>query len=79
MLLTMNYPMNLNSSFTVSDVQHVQVLKEHAITLYDPSEEDKIVRIETMGIPFVHEEVKNGEWVEVKERHARKNANEAIR
>lgn len=44
-----------------------------AITLYDPSEEDKIVQIEALGIPFVHEEVKNGEWVEVKERHARKN------
>ena len=25
-----------------------------------------------MGIPFIHEEVKNGQWVEVKERHARK-------
>ena len=54
-------------------------LEGNAITLYDPSEEDKIVRIEAMGIPFVHEEVKNGEWVEVKERHARKDANEAIR
>ena len=48
-------------------------MKGHAITLYDPSEEDKVVRIEQMGIPFIHEEVKNGEWVEVKERHARKN------
>lgn len=47
-------------------------LEGSAITLYDPSEEDKIVRIEEMGIPFVHEEVKKGEWVEVKERHARK-------
>ena len=48
-------------------------LKGTAITLYEPSEDDKIVRIEKMGIPFVHEEVKNGEWIEVKERHARKN------
>ena len=47
-------------------------LKGNAITLYDPSEEDKVVRIEQMGIPFIHEEVKNGDWVEVKERHARK-------
>ena len=47
-------------------------LEGTAITLYDPSEEDKIVRIEEMGIPFVHEEVKKGEWVEVKERHTRK-------
>lgn len=43
-----------------------------AITLYEPSEDDKIVQIEKMGIPFVHEDVKNGEWVEVKERNARK-------
>ncbi len=47
-------------------------LKGSAITLYDPSEEEKIQRIEALGIPFVHEEVKKGEWVEVKERHARK-------
>jgi len=47
-------------------------LQGHAITLYDPSEEDKVVRIEALGIPFIHEEVKNGEWVEVKARHARK-------
>ena len=44
-----------------------------AITLYDPSEDDAIVRIEKMGIPFVHEDVKNGEWIELKERHSRKN------
>ncbi|MBB4825739.1 ATP-dependent RNA helicase CshB [Sporosarcina luteola] len=43
-----------------------------AITLYEPSEDDKIVQIEKMGIPFVHEDIKNGEWQEVKERHARK-------
>ena len=48
-------------------------LKGTAITLYEPSEDDKVVRIEKMGIPFVHEEVKNGEWVEVKERHSRRN------
>ena len=49
-----------------------------AITLYEPSEDDKIVRIEKMGIPFIHEEVKNGEWVEVKERHARQNRVKAV-
>jgi len=43
-----------------------------AITMYEPSEDDKIVQIEKMGIPFIHEDVKKGEWVEVKERHARK-------
>ncbi|GKV54310.1 DEAD-box ATP-dependent RNA helicase CshB [Sporosarcina sp. NCCP-2222] len=43
-----------------------------AITLYEPSEDDKIVQIEKLGIPFIHEDIKNGEWQEVKERHARK-------
>ncbi|MGN7388550.1 DEAD/DEAH box helicase [Sporosarcina sp. SAFN-015] len=43
-----------------------------AITMYEPSEDDKIVQIEKMGIPFIHEDVKKGEWIEVKERHARK-------
>lgn len=47
-------------------------LEGHAITLYDPTEEDKVQSIEKLGIPFIHEEMKNGEWVEVKERHARK-------
>ncbi len=44
-----------------------------AITMYEPSEDDKIVQIEKMGIPFIHEDVKKGEWIEVKERNARKN------
>ncbi|MFC5591024.1 DEAD/DEAH box helicase [Sporosarcina soli] len=48
-------------------------LEGTAITLYEPSEDDKVVRIEKMGIPFVHEDVKKGEWIEIKERHARKN------
>ena len=48
-------------------------LEGTAITLYEPSEDDKIVKIEKLGIPFIHEDVKNGEWVEVKERHARRN------
>ncbi|MGG0642863.1 DEAD/DEAH box helicase [Sporosarcina gallistercoris] len=44
-----------------------------AITLFDPSEDDAIVKIEKMGIPFVHEDVKNGEWSQLKDRHSRKN------
>ncbi len=48
-------------------------LEGTAITLYDPSEDDAIVKIEKMGVPFVHEDVKNGEWVQLKERHSRKN------
>ena len=44
-----------------------------AITLYEPSDEDALNRIEKMGITFEHKDVKNGEWSELKERHARKN------
>ncbi len=44
-----------------------------AITLYEPSDEDALVRIEKMGITFEHKDVKNGEWSELKERHSRKN------
>ena len=47
-------------------------MQGHAITLYEPSDEDAINQIEKLGIPFVHEDVKNGEWIEVKERQARK-------
>lgn len=47
-------------------------LEGHAITLYAPTDEDKVASIEKLGIPFIHEEMKNGEWVKVKERHARK-------
>ncbi|GGA32248.1 DEAD/DEAH box helicase [Psychrobacillus lasiicapitis] len=44
-----------------------------AITLYEPSDEDALNRIEKMGITFEHKDVTNGEWSELKERHARKN------
>jgi len=48
-------------------------LKGTAITLYEPTDEDAINRIEKMGIPFVHVDVKDGEWSELKERHTREN------
>jgi len=44
-----------------------------AITLFEPSDEDAIARIEKMGVPFVQKDVKDGEWIELKDRHARKN------
>lgn len=44
-----------------------------AISLYEPSDEDALVRLEKMGIPLEHKDVVNGEWSELKERHARKN------
>lgn len=47
--------------------------KGTAITLFEPSDEDALARVEKMGIPFVHKDVKDGEWTELKDRHARKN------
>lgn len=47
--------------------------KGTAITLFEPEEEDAVVRVEKMGVPFVQKDVKNGEWIELKERHARAN------
>lgn len=47
-------------------------LEGHAITLYEPTEEEKVLGIEKLGIPFKHEDVKNGEFIALKERHARK-------
>lgn len=47
--------------------------KGTAITLFEPEDEDALVRVEKMGIPFVQKDVKKGEWTELKERHARKN------
>ena len=44
-----------------------------AITLYEPSDEDALVRLEKMGIPLEHKDVVKGEWTDLKERHARKN------
>lgn len=46
--------------------------KGTAITLYEPEDEDALNRVEKMGIPFVQKDVKDGEWIELKERHARK-------
>ncbi|WP_283779040.1 helicase-related protein, partial [Lysinibacillus sp. D4B1_S16] len=43
--------------------------KGTAITLFEPSEEDAVVRVEKMGIPLVQMDVKDGEWSELKERH----------
>ncbi|MBD8035286.1 MULTISPECIES: DEAD/DEAH box helicase [Solibacillus] len=47
--------------------------KGTAITLFQPEDEDAVVRIEKMGIPFEQKDVKNGEWVDLKDRHQRAN------
>ncbi|MGD7043995.1 DEAD/DEAH box helicase [Jeotgalibacillus proteolyticus] len=44
-----------------------------AVTLYEPSDEDALNQIERKGISFKHQEVRNGEWVDLTERHKRTN------
>ncbi|AQQ52985.1 DEAD/DEAH box helicase [Planococcus lenghuensis] len=47
-------------------------MKGLAITLYNPEDEDALVRVEKMGIPFEQKDVKDGEFTDLKERHSRK-------
>ncbi|MCC3356700.1 DEAD/DEAH box helicase [Bacillus sp. REN16] len=43
-----------------------------AATIYDPSDEDAIVRLEKMGISFVNMDLENDEWMHIGERNKRK-------
>ena len=47
--------------------------KGTAITLFQPEDEDALIRVEKMGIPFVQKDIKDGEWSELKDRHQRAN------
>lgn len=42
-----------------------------AITIFEPSEEDAIARVEKMGIKFTMKDIKNNELIDMKERHTR--------
>lgn len=42
-----------------------------AITIFEPSDEDAIARVENMGIPFQAKDIKNEEIVDMKDRHQR--------
>ncbi|MDR4888963.1 DEAD/DEAH box helicase [Fredinandcohnia sp. QZ13] len=43
-----------------------------AATIYDPSDEDAIVKLEKMGITFVNMDLEKDEWVNIGERNKRK-------
>ncbi|MFC5466617.1 DEAD/DEAH box helicase [Lederbergia graminis] len=42
-------------------------------TIYQPADEDALVRLEKMGIEFLSYDLQKGDWVEVKDRNRRKN------
>ncbi|MFK2824386.1 DEAD/DEAH box helicase [Bacillus sp. B190/17] len=41
-------------------------------TIYTPSDEDALVRLEKLGITFGHADLRNGEWIELVDRNQRK-------
>lgn len=44
-----------------------------ALTIYTPSDEDALNRLEKMGVEFSHVDLNKGEWVELDDRNKRKN------
>ncbi|MFD3447707.1 DEAD/DEAH box helicase [Microbacteriaceae bacterium 4G12] len=44
-----------------------------AITIYEPSDEDALNKLEKRNIAFRHVDLRNGEWVELGDRKKRKN------
>lgn len=44
-----------------------------ALTIYETSDEDKIIRLEKQGISFTHVDLKDGQVVEIDDRNRRKN------
>lgn len=44
-----------------------------SFTIYEPSDEDAIVRLEKMGIQFAHQDLRQEEWVDLPDRNRRKN------
>lgn len=43
-----------------------------AITVYEDSDEDAIIKLEKMGITFINKDVIKGEWIDLKDRNKRK-------
>ncbi|MBS4222457.1 DEAD/DEAH box helicase [Lederbergia citrea] len=49
-----------------------------AVTIYEPADEDSLVRLEKMGIEFSYLDLQKGNWVEVTDRNRRKNRTKTI-
>lgn len=49
-----------------------------AITIYEPSDEEALVRLDKMGIEFSYMDLHKGNWVEITERNRRKNRTKTI-
>ncbi|WP_374721675.1 DEAD/DEAH box helicase [Peribacillus tepidiphilus] len=44
-----------------------------AATIYEPSDEDALNKLEKRGISFENRDIQNGEWIEIEDRNRRKN------
>ncbi|MBU5213438.1 DEAD/DEAH box helicase [Heyndrickxia oleronia] len=49
-----------------------------ATTIYQPSDEDALNRLEKMGIVFSYKDLQKGEWVSIAERNKRKNRKKQV-
>lgn len=49
-----------------------------ALTIYEPSDEDKLNQLEKLGVEFKHMDLKKGEWIELDDRNRRKNRKKLV-
>jgi len=49
-----------------------------AITIYEPADEEALVRLDKMGIDFTYMDIHKGNWVEIAERNRRKNRTKTV-
>lgn len=49
-----------------------------ALTIYEPSDEDKLNQLEKLGVEFKHMDLKKGEWIELDDRNRRKNRKKQV-
>lgn len=49
-----------------------------SMTIYDPSDENAIDKLEKLGIKFIHADIKNGEIVKIEDRNKRKNRGKSL-
>jgi ATP-dependent RNA helicase CshB len=69
-----NYELPMDLDFYVHRVGRTARagLSGIAVTIYEPSDEDALAKLENMGIEFVHRDLVKDEWVDLPDRNKRK-------
>ncbi|HYK73404.1 MAG TPA: DEAD/DEAH box helicase [Pseudoneobacillus sp.] len=49
-----------------------------ALTIYEPSDEDALNRLEKMGIEFKHVDIQKGDWIDLEDRNRRKKREKQV-